>query len=321
MPRVRLGVAVLLPSPVAEEVDGLRRAVGDLSLGRIPAHLTLVPPVNVREEQLGEALSVLRAAAAGARPFTVGLGPPATFLPDNPVLYLAAPVGTARVQALRDAVFRPPLARELTWPFVPHVTLADGIEPARAEAALATLADYRAEARIESVHVLQEGPGRVWTAIAEARLGGIAVVGRGGLPLELAVSAHPDPESSAFAAAEWARHDETVLGGPLEGEDVTITGRREGEVVGVARGTLRGGRAHLSELLVAEAVRGQGVGGHLLAAFESWAAERGAARLSVRTRSGSRAEAFYRARGWVEEARLPRWMAGREFVQLRRDFA
>ena len=199
-----------------------------------------------------------------------------------------------------------PLARELTWPFVPHVTLADGIEPARAEAALATLADYRAEARIESVHLLQEGPGRVWTPIAEARLGGIAVVGRGGLPLELAVSAHPDPESSAFAAAEWARHDVVELGGPLEGEDVTITGRREGEVVGVARGTLRGGRAHLSELLVAEAVRGQGVGGHLLAAFESWAAERGAARLSVRTRSGSRAEAFYRARGsgtWCE------WMA------------
>ena len=92
-------------------------------------------------------------------------------------------------------------------------------------------------------------------------------------------------------------------------------------MVGVATATVRGGRAHLSELLVAEAVRGQGVGGHLLAAFESWAAERGAARLSLRTRAGGAAETFYRTRGWVEEARLPRWMAGQEYVQLRRDIA
>src|SRR5437879_3624366 len=204
MPRVRLGVAVLLPSPVAEEVDGLRRAVGDPSLGRIPAHLTLVPPVNVREEQLGEALAVLRGAAAGARPFTVGLGPPATFLPDNPVLYLAVPVGGARVQALRDAVFRPPLERALTWPFVPHVTLADGIGRDRLRAALSALDDYRADVRVEAVHLLREGPGRVWTPMAEAGLGQVAVVGRGGLPLELAVTAGPDPEAAAFARRQRA---------------------------------------------------------------------------------------------------------------------
>ena len=111
MPRLRVGVALLLPSPVAEEVDGLRRAVGDPSLGRIPAHLTLVPPVNLREERLHDALNVLRSAAAAARPFTMGLGPPATFLPHNPVLYLAVPVGTSRVHTLRDAVFQRPLSR------------------------------------------------------------------------------------------------------------------------------------------------------------------------------------------------------------------
>ena len=201
------------------------------------------------------------------------------------------------------------------------MTLADGIEPGRAESALAALADYRAEARVESVHLLREGPGRVWAPLAEARLGGIAVVGRGGLPLELAVTAGPDPESAAFAARQWARHDTVELGAPLAQEEVTITARREGEVAGVARGALRGGRAHLSELLVAEALRGQGIGGHLLAAFESWAAGRGAARLSLRTRAGSPAEGFFRTRGWVEEARLPRWLAGQDFVQLRRGLA
>ena len=74
-------------------------------------------------------------------------------------------------------------------------------------------------------------------------------------------------------------------------------------------------------LVVAQALRGQGIGAHLLAAFESWAAQRGVARLSARAPAASPAEALFRGRGWVEEARLARWLAGQEFVQLRRDLA
>ena len=118
MPKRRLGVALLVPPPFDREVDALRRACDDGALGRLPAHLTLVPPVNVNEGNLGAALAVLREAAAATRPFAVELGPPASFLPDNPTLHL--PVSGAAleaVQALRDRVFREPLARPLTWPF------------------------------------------------------------------------------------------------------------------------------------------------------------------------------------------------------------
>ena len=70
-------MALLVPEPVAAEVDGLRRALGDGSLGRIPPHLTLVPPVNVAEDDVPKALSVLRqAAAARPRPSTCGWGRP-----------------------------------------------------------------------------------------------------------------------------------------------------------------------------------------------------------------------------------------------------
>ena len=89
MPRRRLGVALLVPPPVAVEVDGLRRALGDPSRRRIPPHLTLVPPVNVREEDLGAALDVLRRAARAVPPLDLRLGPAATFHPVNPVVYLA----------------------------------------------------------------------------------------------------------------------------------------------------------------------------------------------------------------------------------------
>ncbi|MGH9074321.1 MAG: 2'-5' RNA ligase family protein, partial [Acidimicrobiales bacterium] len=113
MRRLRLAVALLVPAPVAAEVDGLRRALRSGALGRIPPHVTLVPPVNVREQDLGAVLERLRGAARGARPFRLTLGPMATFWPRNPVLYLA--VGGPGVEALgrlRDAlVAEPPLRR------------------------------------------------------------------------------------------------------------------------------------------------------------------------------------------------------------------
>jgi 2'-5' RNA ligase len=164
---VRLGVALLVPAPFDAEVDGLRRALDDGSLGRIPAHLTLVPPVNVREDRLGEALAVLRRAAAATRPFTVFLGPPATFLPDTPTLHLPV-TGDDPVRALRDRVFVDPLARPLTWPFVPHVTLADEADDDRIRTVVVALAGYRVEVTFDRVHLLREGPGRVWAPIADA---------------------------------------------------------------------------------------------------------------------------------------------------------
>src|SRR5205807_9733700 len=114
------------------------------------------------------ALAVLRAAATTTRPFTVELGPPATFLPDSPTQYLGVSgPGVAAVGGLRDRVFREPLERTLTWPFVPHVTLADEMAPERIDAALTAMAGYRVEATFERVHLLEEGPGRVWTPIAD----------------------------------------------------------------------------------------------------------------------------------------------------------
>src|ERR671922_1484794 len=109
MPRQRLGVALLVPGPAAAEIDGLRRALGDGALGRIPAHLTLVPPVNVPVERVPAALTVLRSAGAAAGgPLRLQLGPAATFQPVTPVVYLEVGGDVDRLVALRDGVFRPP---------------------------------------------------------------------------------------------------------------------------------------------------------------------------------------------------------------------
>jgi 2'-5' RNA ligase len=168
MPRRRLGVALLLPQPIATEVDGLRRALGDGALGRLPAHLTLVPPVNVAEDALPDALAVLRAAARATRPLNLRLGPAATFDPVTPVVYLDVTGDVEPLHGLRDRLFAPPLERALTHPFVPHVTVADDMDPGRIPAAVAALADYVADVRVDAVYLLEEGRGRIWHPIAEA---------------------------------------------------------------------------------------------------------------------------------------------------------
>ncbi|MFN8040581.1 MAG: 2'-5' RNA ligase family protein [Acidimicrobiales bacterium] len=212
MAKVRFGVVLLVPAPTSHEVDGLRRALGEPWLRRVPPHLTLVPPVNVRVDAVGDAVAALRSAAARVDPITLTLGPVRHFLPDNPTLYLAvggADEQVAALHRLRDAVFVEPLARPLTWPFVPHVTIHDDHPADEIPSAAATLAAYRAEVTFGSVHLLQEqrhgDAHRRWVPVAEARLGPRRVVGRGGLELDLHVSAILDPEAAA-AVARW--HDQ-----------------------------------------------------------------------------------------------------------------
>lgn len=276
VPRVRLGVALLVPEPTATEIDGLRRAAGDGALDRVAPHLTLVPPVNVRVEDLPAALAVLRSAASAAAPLTLRLGPPVTFLPETPTLHLAvggSGTATARLRQLRDAVFVPPLERPLTHSFVPHVTLADDMDPDRIPAAVAALADYVVDVDLDRVHLLHEqrhgDAHRRWVPVADVPFGRPAVVGRGGFELELTVSRLLDPEAAAFESGSWPDDvPRQPPPGPVPGaEPVVVVARHRGAVVGLARGWYRPDHVELTSVLVAPDRRGHGVARHLLTAF------------------------------------------------------
>jgi len=275
----RLGVALLLDPPVVDAVDGLRRAVGDPSIGRIPPHLTLVPPVNVRADQLPAALRRLRVAAAGqSGPLRLTLGPPATFLPDNPVLYLEVGGDLEALRVLRDAVFVDPLQRSLSWPWIPHVTVADSADEARIVAALAALDRFAMVATIDRVVLLQERSGRVWQPLADAALGPRAVVGTGGLAVEIATGRLPDPEVVAMIAEAGAAPDECEeWGGPAKDSPffpIVLAARREGDVVGAASAWRADDGGHVA-VFVAPEVRGQGIGGMVLARIETAVAAAG----------------------------------------------
>lgn len=325
MPRQRLGVALLIPQPVAAEIDALRRAVGDEDVTRIAPHVTLVPPVNVREEEVDDAIAVVQRAAASVPPLRLALGPVTTFSPVSPTLHLAVGGDVDGVHRLRDAVFVPPLERALTHDFVPHVTLIEGTP--HIEAGLVALAGYVTEVVVSSVHLLRETRDadgvRIWRPVADATLGARpAVIGRGGLELELTTSSGLAPDAAAWLHDRWIDFNVERFGRVLPAEiPIAIVGRRDGEIVAVATGDVRPvtGEAYLAELMVRTDLRNEGIGAHLVAAFASAAAEHDATYLTLRTEAGGDSRRFYERLGFVESFAMPSWRNGRDFVQLRRE--
>jgi 2'-5' RNA ligase len=268
VPRQRLGVVLLVPQPLATEIDGVRRALGDGARDRIAPHVTLVPPVNVAERDLPRAFTLVRTAAATVAPLALRLGPVATFAPVNPVAYLRVggePQVLEALERLRTSCLQGPLERTSQHDFVPHVTVADELSEGRLAEAAGLLADFTADVTIDRVHVLAELPGRVWRPVADAPLGERpGVVGRGSLPLELAESGRPDVEAAALLSLE----------AEARGRPFALTARREGEVIAAAWGWSARGALEVADMAVAAEHRGLGVGRHLLAGVVALARRR-----------------------------------------------
>lgn len=296
MARQRLGVVLLVPQPLSTQVDGLRRALGDGSRERIAPHVTLVPPVNVAERDLPAALQAVRKAASSIDPLALTLGPVETFLPVSPTAYLAvggAPEQVDALTTLRAGCLAGPLARDVQHEYVPHVTVADELSAERLEQAVSVLRDFGADVAFDRVHVMYEQPGRIWAPIADAPLGaGPAVVGRGSLPLELAVTSRPDIEAAALLAVDTDQ----------PGLPFAVTARREGAVVAAAWGWTANGWLEVADLVVAAAHRGEGIGRHLVAAIEDVARRRECQRAGIAAPTGGAAASMLQAAGWTLSA-------------------
>jgi GNAT superfamily N-acetyltransferase len=140
--------------------------------------------------------------------------------------------------------------------------------------ALDALADYRVPVGFDRVYVLQEQrhgeSHRGWVPVADYPFEPAAVIGRGGLPLELTLSRLADPEVRRFETGDWPADDPGPLAEaptPEGTQPVVVTARRRGELVGVARGWTGGGQQELTAVLVAPEVRGQGITRHLTSWF------------------------------------------------------
>jgi 2'-5' RNA ligase/predicted GNAT family N-acyltransferase len=308
---------------VANEVDGLRRALGVKALERIAPHLTLIPPVNVHEEDLEAVLAQVRHGAGETTPISVEFGPPATFWPRTPVLYFKVSGDVGAMAALRAEIgtgpLKSPSARK-EREFVPHLTLDQRIDPATLPHALVALAGYRRAYCFERVTVLEQDDEHRWTALADAELGEARVAGRGTLDLELSVVARPDPAALAWANEQWANYSRQRYGDAIHPiEPYAIAARALGALVAYAEGEVRGPVIRLGRLVVSPERRDQGAGSHMLRAVEQFGLERGCERVRLETLAGGRAEHFYADHGYVVTATLSKWREERDFVVMERN--
>ena len=144
---------------------------------------------------------------------------------------------------------------------MPHVTLAQELSPPEGIEATSAAAGRLVRIRHPQPRptCCASEPDRVWVPLADAGLGTAAVIGRGGIEIELTVTARPDPEAAALLDIEST----------ADGRPWAVTARIGSRVVGTAWGWSSGSVAIVADLAVASAHRGQGVGRKLLAAVES----------------------------------------------------
>ena len=162
MTGVRLGVAIAVPDPWGAELEGWRASFGDLQAGSIPAHVTLLPPTTVDPGMLDDVGAHLARVAGETPAYDVHLRGTGTFRPVSPVVFVALASGISGCEALQHSVRGGPLARDLEFPYHPHVTVAHDLADDVLDHAYAALADYSAVFTVTELVLYAHGPAG-WT--------------------------------------------------------------------------------------------------------------------------------------------------------------
>ncbi len=163
--RATIGVAIAIPRPFADELEGWRDRFGDPAAHLIQAHVTLLPPTQVKD--VGAVEHHLAAVAGRHTTFTVLLQGTGTFRPVSPVVYVRVAAGAPEIVTLEADVRSGPLARSLRFEYHPHVTVAHDVPEAVLSVAQQTLAGYEAAFTADCLTLYRQGADGVWTPLRE----------------------------------------------------------------------------------------------------------------------------------------------------------
>ena len=166
-----IGVAIALPEPWATQLQDYRASLGDHTAGSIPTHITLVPPVELTEAQVGEAEGLLVGAAATTDSFPIHLRGTGTFRPVSPVVFVSLVQGISQCEALAERVRQGPLAVPLQFPFHPHVTIAHHRPEDVMDRAFAELAPFDCTFDVERFHLYRHDDENGWRPVRDFAFG------------------------------------------------------------------------------------------------------------------------------------------------------
>lgn len=128
------------------------------------------------------------------------------------------------------------------------------------------------------------------------------------------------PRFNAFRKAAWDHHYQAVLGPAwtptvADGKPLLLQASRIGEgIVGALVGSMWGGITGLEELVVHPDYIGHHVGTALVGRAATWTINNGGRALALSTGADWPAAKFYRALGFEEVVRLPRFYFEQDFI-------
>jgi 2'-5' RNA ligase len=169
--KVLLGVAIAIPKPHATVLTSWRRRVGDPAADYVLPHVTLLPPTPVTASDLPEIERHLADAAAQAAPFPMHLAGTGTFRPTSPVVFVQVARGVSDCELLEQRIRQGPLGCELTFPYHPHVTVAQGVPDDALDEAYEGLAQFVARFPVESFGLFRRDDHGRWEWGREFPLG------------------------------------------------------------------------------------------------------------------------------------------------------
>lgn len=165
----RYCVALVLPPPLAQRLDRARHLLQP-TRRHMPAHITLVPPLALPDDDVPPASSLVGEVAARHEPIRIELRGCDTFVPQSSTAFLRLASGSESISEIADELDRAPLALRRR-PVHPHVTIASRASRGLIDAALAAFADFSADAVLDTV-VLFVLTDEGWRPISEGRMGG-----------------------------------------------------------------------------------------------------------------------------------------------------
>jgi 2'-5' RNA ligase len=144
--------------------------------------VTLLPPTEVVSEALEPIEEHLRTIAATEATFDITLRGSATFQPVSPVVFVPLVQGISECERLAARVRSGPLARELSFPYHPHVTVAHDLPPEALDRAFEALRDYDATFRVWGLTLFEQGVDATWRPQRDFVFGAGTSAGADGAP-------------------------------------------------------------------------------------------------------------------------------------------
>ncbi len=170
--QVRFGIALAVPAPHAEVLQGARADFGDPLAHAIPPHVTLVGPTVAEPADLPALHEHVTEVARRHRAFEVHLRGTGTFRPVSDVVFVQVVRGISECEQLERELRTGPLDQGLRFHYHPHVTVAHDVPEPALDRAFDELADFEARYLASGFEIFEHGDDGIWRVERHVPFGG-----------------------------------------------------------------------------------------------------------------------------------------------------